>query len=108
MCAVDRYDLSGDGVRFVSRRVNRPDLLPVAQALAYADKRDFGAVRGYCVSDAVARRLVESAPGKAFEVEIKTKRLGAGRELVYEESDGYRVTVAKHGGRWLIAGFSAH
>ena len=64
-------------------------------------------MRGYCVSDAVARRLVESAPGKVFEVEIKTKRLGAGRELVYEESDGYLFSVERHGDRWLIAGFSA-
>ncbi len=107
MCAVDRYDLSGDDVRFVSRRVNRPDLLPVAQALAYANKRDFGAVRGYCTTDAVARRLVESVPGRVFEVEVKTKGIGAGRELVFEDGESYRFTVEKHGGRWLVAAFSA-
>jgi hypothetical protein len=103
LCAVDRYDLSGDGIRFVSRRVNRPDLLPIAKALEYAQKRDFGAVRGYCTNDAVARRLVEWAPERVFEVEIKVKRLGPGRELVYEESDSYRFTVEKRGQHWLIA-----
>jgi hypothetical protein len=28
MCAVDRYDLSRDEVRFVGRTYNRPDLAP--------------------------------------------------------------------------------
>ncbi|HEY2471202.1 MAG TPA: hypothetical protein VGI45_25640 [Terracidiphilus sp.] len=106
MCALDRYDLSGDGVRFVSRQVNRPDLLPVAQALDNAAKHDFGAVRGYCTSDAVARRLVEWAPGKLFDVEVKLKRLGSGRELVFDADGDYRFIVEKRGGRWLVAGFS--
>lgn len=106
MCAVDRYDLSTDAVRFVSRRVNRPDLLPVAQALDYSNKRDFGAVRGYCVSDAVARRLVEWAPGRLFDTEVKVKRLGTSRELVFDDSGNYRFTVEKRGARWLIAAFA--
>lgn len=106
LCAVDRYDLSGDAIRFVSRRVNRPDLLPIAKAVEYANKRDFGAVRGYCASDPVARRLVESAPGELFEVEVKVKRLSAGRELVYDESGNYRFIVERRVGRWLITGFT--
>ena len=106
LCAVDRYDLSGDAVRFVSRRVNRPDLLPIAKAVEYAEKRDFPAVRGYCVSDSVAHRLVESVPDHLFEVEIKVKLLSAGRESV-GGGGNYRFIVEKHGQRWLVADFSA-
>jgi hypothetical protein len=108
MCAVDRYDLSGDTVRFVSRPVNRPDLLPVAKAAEYAAKHDFAAVRGYCTSDAVARRLVGWMPDRLFDVEIKVKRLGPGRELLYDEGGNYRFTVEKQGERWLVDAFSAN
>ena len=108
MCAVDEYDISGDEVRFISRRVNRPDLLPIARAAEYAEKRDFPAVRAYCMSDAVARQLVASAPHRFFEVEVKVKQLGAGREMVYEETDSYRFVVEKRGDRWLIARFDVN
>jgi hypothetical protein len=106
MCAVDSYDLSGDAARFVSRRVNRPDLLPIVRATEYAEKRDFPAVRSYCTNDPVARRLVEWAPGLLFEVEVKTKILGVGRELVYDDSGNYRLIVEKRGTRWLVASFT--
>lgn len=107
MCAVDRFDLAGDAVGFVSRRVNRPDILPIAKAVEYANRHDFGAVRGYCVSDAVARRLVRRSPGSSlFDVEVKVKRLAAGRELVYSESGDFRFTVEKQGDRWLVRDFS--
>jgi hypothetical protein len=107
LCAVDRYDLSGDSARFVSRQINRPDLLPIAKAIEYAEKRDFPAVRAYCANDSVARRLVELAPGHLFEVEIKAKQLSAGRESV-SDGGGYRFIVEKQGQRWLVAGFSSN
>jgi hypothetical protein len=50
MCAADIYDLSHDDVRFVSRAVNRPDLLPIAKALEYVSKHDYPAVLAYCAS----------------------------------------------------------
>lgn len=106
MCAVDRFDLSGDGIRFVSRRVNRPDLLPIVRAAEYAEKRDFPAVRAYCTNDAIARRLVGWAPDRLFEVEVKVKPLGSGRELVYEDGDSYRFVVEKRGENWLIASYA--
>ena len=36
LCALDRYDLRGGAVRFLSRRYNRPELAPVAKAMEYA------------------------------------------------------------------------
>ncbi len=108
MCAVDRYDLSGNEVRFISRRVNRPDLLPIAKAAKYAEDRDIPAVRAYCASDAVARRLVESAPNRLFEVDVKVKPHGAEHKLVYEDGGGYRFIVVKRGDRWLIEDFAAN
>jgi hypothetical protein len=105
MCAVDQYDLSGNDVRFVVRRVNRPDLLPIVRAAEHAEKRDLPAVRAYCTSEAVARHLLALAPTRLFEVEIKVKQLATGRELVYEEGGNYRFVVEKRSDRWLIASF---
>jgi hypothetical protein len=62
ICALDTYDLSGDTVKFKTRSHNRPDLLPIAKAIEYAENHDFPAARGYCASDDVARKLVEVAP----------------------------------------------
>lgn len=57
-------------------------------------------------SDAVARKLVESAPGRLFDVEVKVKRLSAGREVVIDDSNNYRFIVMRRGQRRLVAGFS--
>ena len=62
LCAVDTYDVEGDEVRFRSRAYNRPDLVPVAKAIEYAEKRDYPAVLGYCTSEDVARALVREIP----------------------------------------------
>ncbi len=62
LCAVDTYDLSGGDVRFLSRTYNRPDLVPIAKAIEYAQKRDFPAVLGYCAFSDVARALVRDIP----------------------------------------------
>ena len=44
LCAVDTYDLSRDSVRFRSRTYNRPDLVPIAKAIEYAQQRGYRAV----------------------------------------------------------------
>jgi hypothetical protein len=48
---------------------------------------------------------VTSAPDRLFEVEVKVKQVGIGREMVYEDGDSYRFVVEKRGESWLIASF---
>jgi len=104
LCAVDTYDLSGDNVHFRSRVYNRPDLLPIAKAIEYAEKRDYPAVRAYCASAKVAHRLIRENPPHA-EAFLQTKRTGKGREHI--EMGGCFFDVEKRAGRWLVVAFSA-
>jgi len=108
LCAVDTYDLSGDNVRFHSRAYNRPDLLPVAKAIEYAEQRDYRAVLGYCASAQVARRMVRDFPPYVFADDLRVTRTGKGKERVelgYDPS--YRFDVEKRAGRWLVVAFRA-
>ena len=109
LCAVDTYDLSGDCVRFVGRRYNRPDLVPVAKAIEYAKKHEYPEVLAYCASAAVASRIMgELSGGYGFDVQLETVRLGAGRERVraaYSGESGF--VVEKRGDRWLVVSFSS-
>jgi hypothetical protein len=106
LCAVNTYDLSRDKVRFRSRIYNRPDLLPVAKALEYAEQRDYRAVLGYCTSSQLARRLVREAPPHVFAEDVRVTRKGNRKERV-ELGDGvYRFDVERRSGRWLVVGFS--
>jgi hypothetical protein len=66
MCAVDTYDLSGDNAKFISRAYNRPDLLPVAKAIEYAEQRDYGALLGYCGSAQVADGMMRDLPPSVY------------------------------------------
>jgi hypothetical protein len=109
LCAVDTYDLSGPQVRFQSRQVNRPDLLPIAKAVEYAQRHDYLAVRGYCDSDAVAHRLVHEIPPFVFgDGELKIAR-GKHRERVelVDDERAYRFDLTERGGRWVVTGFTA-
>ena len=107
LCAVDTYDLSGDNVRFRARSYNRPDLLPIAKAIEYAQKRDYLAVLGYCASGQVARRLVRDFPPHVFSEEVKVTHTGSGRERVEVGSDpAYRFDVERRAGRWRVVAFS--
>ena len=104
LCMVDTYDVSGDVATFVGRRYNRPDLVPVAKVLKYANERDLPAVRAYCVSDAVARKIMHE--GYGFEDELEVLRLGPNRERVrsaYSDQPGF--IVERRDERWLIASF---
>ena len=107
LCAVDTYDISGDDPKFRSRTYNRPDLLPVAKAIEYAEKRDYEAVLGYCASAQLARRLVSDFPPYVFAEDLRVSRIGAGRERV-EMGWGaaYRFEVERRNGRWVVVGFT--
>ena len=107
LCMVDTYDLSGDAVRFVSRRYNRPDLIPVAKALEYAEAHDLPAVRAYCASDEVARKIMRE--GYGFGSQLEVVDLGQGPKRVraaYSNDRGF--VVQKRGGRWLIVSFASN
>jgi len=108
LCAIDRYDLSGDQVRFLSHTYNRPDLVPVAKAIEYAEQRDFPAVLGYCASSQVARTLVSEYPPFFFAGDIRVTHTGTGKERVelgWEPK--YRFDIENQAGRWLVVAFSA-
>jgi hypothetical protein len=106
LCAVDTYDLSGDDVKFQSRVYNRPDLVPVAKAIEYAQERDFAAVRGYCASSEIADRLVREMPPHFFAGEIQVNASGKGSERV-ELGDGpaYWLEVEERQGSWVVVDF---
>jgi len=106
LCAVDTYDLSGDVVKFQSRAYNRPDLLPVAKAIEYAQQRDFAAAQGYCASSDIADRLVREMPPHFFAGEIQVYATGKGSERV-ELGDGPVIwlQVEERQGSWVVADF---
>ena len=108
LCAVDTYDLSGPAVRFRSRKVNRPDLLPIAKALEYARVREYEAVRGYCDSDVVAEKLVHEVLPAYFDgVDVKVSRTARHKERVELGDDTvYSFDVVEHSGRWAVVGYS--
>jgi hypothetical protein len=105
MCAVDTYDISGDKVRFRSRDYNRPDLLPIARIIEYAQKRDYSAVLGYCASSRIAHRLIRDFPPIYFAEDVRMTPTGKERERVELGLDHF--DVENHGGRWVVVDFSA-
>ncbi len=108
LCAADTYDLSGREVKFRSREYNRPDLVPIAKAIEYAQKRDIHAVLGYCDSADVARRMVRDIPPLVVGGDLRITPLGAGKKRVeFDDPPAYRFDVEKHGDRWVVVAFSA-
>jgi hypothetical protein len=104
LCAVDTYDLSGDIMKFRSRAYNRPDLVPIAKSVEYAQQRDYHAVLAYCASSQVARRLVRDLPPYVFAEDIHVSRTGDGKErvkLAYGSFD-----VEKQADRWVVVAFN--
>jgi len=107
LCAVDTYDLSGDAVRFQSREYNRPDLVPIAKVIEYAEAHDYPAVRSYCASDEIARDLVRAFPAHHFAEDLQMSRTGEGKERVEMMDGAERFDVEKRGDRWVVVAFSA-
>jgi hypothetical protein len=108
MCTVDTYDLSGDNAKFISRVHNRPDLLPVAKAIEYAEQRDYAALLGYCGSAQVADSMIRELPPFLGGDAIHVTQIGSGKKRVQLEGrKAYRFDVEKRNGRWLIVAFKA-
>src|SRR5579862_5751286 len=109
LCAVDTYDLSGDNAKFISRVYNRPDLLPVAKAIEYAEQHDYSALLGYCGSVQVADRMMRDLPPSVYAGSaIHVTPTGNGKKRV-ELGDGpeYRFDVENRNGRWLVVAFKS-
>lgn len=105
LCAVDTYDLSDNNVRFVSRIYNRPDLVPIAKAIQYAQQHDYRAVLSYCASAQVARHLVRDISPVVFPEDLQVKSTGPGRERVKFSEGGYRFSLEKRAGVRIIVDF---
>ncbi len=107
LCAVDTYDLSGDAVRFRSRAYNRPDLAAIQRAVEYAEKHDYPAVRGYCTSSAVARRLVQQPPSLIGDgAPPHVYKTGRGKErIVLGASPTAQFDLVRHSYGWILASF---
>jgi hypothetical protein len=108
LCEVDTYDLSGDQARFVSTVYNRPDLVPIARAVQYAQSHDYQAVRAYCASDDAAKMLTSNVPPFVFGTELHVTRVSEAHEIVkVGEDDGHRFEfeVEKTGDRWVVVSF---
>jgi hypothetical protein len=107
LCAVDTYNVSGDNVQFRSRVYNRPDLVPIAKTIEYAEQRDYPAVLSYCGSSEVARSLVRDIQPHVFAEDLRVTRTGEGKEHVELGYDrAYRFDLEKRAGRWLVVVFS--
>jgi hypothetical protein len=107
LCALDTYDVSGDRVRFRSRSFNRPDLLPIAKAIEYAEKHDYPAVLAYCANAEAARRLVRDITPSYFASDLRVTQKADGSEHVEMGFPGVdRFDVQKSGDRWLVVRFA--
>ncbi len=104
LCALDTYDVSGDGIQFRSRAYNRPELVPIAKALEYTEQHDYPATRAYCASDSVARRFFREVGGIETTENPKITPAAGERKRV-EFVGSYRFIVVERGGRWIIESF---
>jgi hypothetical protein len=106
LCAVDTYDLSGSNVTFRSRAYNRPDLVPVAQTIEYAQLRDSRALLGYCASARIAYAIVRDIPPYIFVDNLRVSHTGIGKERIELGDDPvYRFDVENRAGQWIVAAF---
>jgi hypothetical protein len=103
---VDTYDVSGDDIRYVSTRTNRPDLLTVARVIKYASDRDYDAVLAYSVSPEVAKELVSRMPTSLFGN-------GSGEDYppikgAHEKIDlnSLHFRLERRGSRWVVVKFT--
>lgn len=104
LCAVDTYDLSADEVQFLSRAYNRPELVPIAKVIEFAQQHDYAAVLAYCASTEVARNLVRAVPPHFFAEDVRAVQTENGQKQV--ELGAYRFSVEERGDGWLVVAFS--
>jgi len=105
LCAADSFDLSGDDPRFIGRTYNAPDWVVVNNAIQHAQARDYLALRGYCVSDAVARKLVREIPPYLFADVAETLKASSTREKVVLEEGAAYFNLVKRRGEWRLESF---
>jgi hypothetical protein len=105
LCASDSFDLSGDSPRFIKRTYNLPDLVVVSSAIHHSQAHDYRAVRGYCTSQAVARRLVREMPPYLFADVLETHKTGRARERVVLGDGSFVFNLIKRRGEWRLANF---
>jgi hypothetical protein len=105
LCAADSFDMSGDKPRFVGRIYNSPDLVTVNNVIRHAQAHDYVALRGYCVSDAVARRLTREIPPYLFADLVETAKSGPSRERVVLADGAIYFDLVRGGGQWRLANF---
>jgi hypothetical protein len=105
LCAADSFDLSGDDPRFIGRIYNSPDLVVVNNAIQHAQARDYLALRGYCASDAVARRLVREIPPYLFADALETVKAGRTREKIVFSEGAFYFNLVRRRGEWRLENF---
>ncbi len=107
LCFVDSYDISRDHARFIRRVTNRPDLVPIAKAIEYAQAHDYPALLAYCASPEVALRILGNVPPHVYAGPgLKVSRIDGLKERVeIGDDDVFQFDVEKRAGRWLVAGF---
>jgi len=83
---------------------NRPDIVPIAKAIEFAQAHDYAAVLAYCGSPHLARRMVRDVPPSVYAGgELKITRVGPAKERVeMQDGESYRFDVEKRGDRWLV------
>jgi hypothetical protein len=105
LCAADSFDLSGDDPRFIGRIYNAPDLVVLNKAIQHAQARDYVALRAYCTSDAVARKLIREIPPFLFADELKTVKASPTREKIVLEDPTVYFNLIKRRGAWRLESF---
>lgn len=105
LCAADSFDLSEDDSRFIGRIYNSPDLVVVNNAIHYAQAHDYTAVRAYCASDAVARKLLREIPTFLMADMIKRSKASPTREKIVFEDGAVYFNLVKRRGAWRLASF---
>ena len=105
ICSENTYDLSGDNVRLIRRQDSPLDWLVVSNVVDSAERHSVHEVDAYCVSPAIASKIVTLMPLSDFLVG-SSKPISTDKEVI-EISDGSDVkfTLVRKQGRWLISAF---
>ncbi len=109
LCYLDTYDLSPNGIRYVSTQINRPDFNTVAKVTEYAHRHDIQALAGYTTTETLARQLVTAMSADTMRADMgyAVKHVSSSKEILFpaEEGSGASFTLEKINDRWLVDGF---